>query len=225
MKKLLYILFLPLFLEAQDAPIGSWKDYLSYNSASYICEADDMIFCVANGGLFFVEKESNIINRVSKITGLSDVGAKQIAHSSNLNLSVIIYENCNIDVLENNSIINISDVKRKEIGKNKHFYYVKNPVNSIFSFNIQFGLGTMENASLSQSSQFISLIGTKNKTFNEYKNELQKIGSKIAMGGYFFFSVYICTRMEISQRIGALLWSKMAFVKKGQWKVKVLLRP
>ena len=119
MKKLLYILFLPLFLEAQDAPIGSWKDYLSYNSASYICEADDMIFCVANGGLFFVEKESNIINRVSKITGLSDVGAKQIAHSSKLNLSVIIYENCNIDVLENNSIINISDVKRKEIAGTK----------------------------------------------------------------------------------------------------------
>ena len=28
------------------------------------------------------------------------------------------------------------DVKRKDIGENKHFYYVKNPVNSIFSFCI-----------------------------------------------------------------------------------------
>ena len=84
------------------------------------------------------------------------------------------------------------DVKRKDIGENKHFYYVKNPVNSIFSFNLQFGLGTMENASLSQSSQFISLIGTKNKTFNEYKNELQKIGSKIEVysnSNYFGFQV------------------------------------
>ena len=67
------------------------------------------------------------------------------------------------------------------------FYYW-----AIFSFNLQFGLGTMENASLSQSSQFISLIGTKNKTFNEYKNELQKIGSKIEVysnSNYFGFQV------------------------------------
>ena len=84
------------------------------------------------------------------------------------------------------------DVKVEDIEDNTHFYYVKNPVNSIFSMNLQFGQGTIENAALSQSADFISLLGTKNKTFDQYKNELQKIGSKIevyANGNYFGFSI------------------------------------
>ena len=84
------------------------------------------------------------------------------------------------------------DVKVEDIGDNTHFYYVKNPVNSIFSMNLQFGQGTIENAALSQSADFISLLGTKNKTFDQYKNELQKIGSKIEVytnGNYFGFSI------------------------------------
>ena len=75
MKKLIFLIF-PLFISAQDAAIGHWKYYLSYNSASYICEADDKIFCVGSGGLYYVNKQDMTINRISKITGLSDVAAK-----------------------------------------------------------------------------------------------------------------------------------------------------
>ena len=84
------------------------------------------------------------------------------------------------------------DVAFEDIRENIHFYYVENPVNSIFTMNVQFGLGTIENPELAQSSQFISLIGTKNKTFDQYKEELQKIGSKIEIysnTNYFGFSL------------------------------------
>ena len=114
MKKLLFLL-LPLFINAQDVAIGQWKDYLSYNSASYICEAEEKIYCVASDGLFYVNKEDMTINRMSKITGLSDVGVKQIAYSKSLDVTVLTYENCNIDLIKNNKIVNISDIKRKEI--------------------------------------------------------------------------------------------------------------
>ena len=114
MKKLLFLL-LPFYSQAQDVPIGNWKDYLSYNSASYIAEADDIIYCVANGGLFFIKKEDKTINRLSKVTGLSDVGVKQVAYSYELAIAIIVYENCNIDLLKGNQIINISDIKRKEV--------------------------------------------------------------------------------------------------------------
>ena len=114
MKKLLLLLF-PLFIQAQDVEIGNWKDYLSYNSASYIAEADNRIYCVTSGGLFYLNKEDNTINRMSKVTGLSDVGVKQVAYSEELKITIITYENCNIDLIKNNQIINISDIKRKEI--------------------------------------------------------------------------------------------------------------
>ena len=114
MKNLL-LLFFPLFLEAQDVAIGEWKEYLSYNAATYIAEADNKIYCVSNGGLYFINKQDETINRLSKVTNLSDVGIKQVAYSESLNTSIITYENCNIDLLKNNQIINISDIKRKEI--------------------------------------------------------------------------------------------------------------
>ena len=114
MKKILF-LFLPLFLQAQDVPIGSWKDYLSYNSASYIAEANNKIYCVASGGLFFIEKEEETINRISKVTGLSDVEVNQVAYDENLDITIIVYDNCNIDLLKHGQVINISDIKRKEI--------------------------------------------------------------------------------------------------------------
>jgi len=114
MKKLLLLIF-PLFIEAQDVPIGYWKDYQSYTSASYIAEADNKIYCVTNGGLFYINKDDNTTNRMSKVNGLSDVRVKQVAYSEELKITMITYENCNIDLIKKNKIINISDIKRKEI--------------------------------------------------------------------------------------------------------------
>ena len=119
MKKL-FLLLLPLIINAQDVPIGYWKDYQSYTSASYIAEAENKIYCVTNGGLFYVNKKDNAINRLSKVTGISDVGVKHVAYSEELKITVITYENCNIDIIKNNQIINISDIKRKEIIGNKY---------------------------------------------------------------------------------------------------------
>ena len=114
MKKLLFFL-IPIFSYAQEVEIGNWKDYLSYSSATHIAEGEDMIYCVSSGGLFHVNKLDNTINRMSKITGLSDINITKVAYSNNLKITVISYENCNIDLLKNNQIINISDIKRAEI--------------------------------------------------------------------------------------------------------------
>ena len=106
-------------MQGQDARIGNWKDYLSYHSASYISESNNKVFCVASGGLFYVDKQDNTINRISKITGLSDVDVNQVAYSKELDITIVLYKNCNIDLLKTNEIINISDIKRKEITGNK----------------------------------------------------------------------------------------------------------
>ena len=66
MKKLLFLLF-PVCLNAQTTAIGNWSNYLSYNSASYISETNDKIYCIANNSLFYVNKIDNTIKRMSKI--------------------------------------------------------------------------------------------------------------------------------------------------------------
>ena len=45
-----------------------------------------MIYCVSSGGLFHVNKLDNTINRMSKITGLSDINITKVAYSNNLKM-------------------------------------------------------------------------------------------------------------------------------------------
>ena len=118
--KVILLVLLPLITFTQDVPIGYWKDYLSYNEPKEVTIANERVYCVASGGLFYYNTNDNSINRVSKVNGLSDNEVEKIKFNNYNNTLVITYKNCNIDFLKDDAIINISDIKRKEItGKKK----------------------------------------------------------------------------------------------------------
>ena len=118
--KVILLILLPLITFTQDVPIGYWKDYLSYNEPKEVTIANERVYCVASGGLFYYNTDDNSINRVSKVNGLSDNEVEKIKFNNYNNTLVITYKNCNIDFLKDDVIINISDIKRKEItGKKK----------------------------------------------------------------------------------------------------------
>ena len=70
--KVILLILLPLITFTQDVPIGYWKDYLSYNEPKEVTIANERVYCVASGGLFYYNTDDNSINRVSKVNGLSD---------------------------------------------------------------------------------------------------------------------------------------------------------
>ena len=85
-----------------------------------------------------------------------------------------------------------NDVLIEDLKNNLHFYYTKNPINSIFTMKIQFGLGTIENPALMQAAQYLNMIGTKTRSFNEFKEALQRIGTKVNVysnNNYFGFNI------------------------------------
>ena len=71
------------------------------------------------------------------------------------------------------------DTDYEKISKNYHFYYNQNPINSIFSLRLEWGIGKYENNSLSLASGFGAMIGNEQYSFNEFKEELQKIGATV----------------------------------------------
>ena len=113
--KIILLLLIPLMTLAQNVPVGYWKDYLAYNQPEKIAIAEEKIYCVAQGGLFFYNTYDNSINRYSKVNGLSDNNIQNIKYNSFLRTLIITYDNCNIDIIRDGLITNISDVKRKEI--------------------------------------------------------------------------------------------------------------
>lgn len=105
-------------VDAQPA-IGEWTDYQSYTHAKNVADTGSKIYCVTEGGLFSFDKTDNSIQKMTGINGLSDVGSQRLAYSKENDLLMITYFNANIDILMDNKILNLSDIKRKQISADK----------------------------------------------------------------------------------------------------------
>ena len=104
---------------AQGVAIGQWRDHLSYYKGISVAEADLKIYCATVSNLFCYDRSDKSITRFSKDNGISDIGISKLDYNKHNNVLVITYSNANIDLIENNTLINIPDIKRKNITGNK----------------------------------------------------------------------------------------------------------
>jgi hypothetical protein len=109
---------------AQMVPLGQWKEYLPYNSAIDVTAGDNTIYCATPFSLFTVNPSDNSVERLSKMTGLSETGISAIKYDEPNHKLVIAYTNSNIDIIYRNDIINIPDIKRRNIIGDKSIYNI-----------------------------------------------------------------------------------------------------
>lgn len=111
------ILFIATFHPgfSQEVAIGQWRDELPYNRGISVAEAESRMYCATPYAIFYDDKTDNTVVRLSKITGLSDIGISSIRYSKDLQTLIIAYTDANIDLIKSNTIINISDIKRAAI--------------------------------------------------------------------------------------------------------------
>ncbi len=95
---------------SQDIGIGEWRDHLPYNSTISVTDGDGLIYCATPYSLFYFDKADNVLTRMTKITGLSDIGISRVAFNDATNTLVIGYTNTNLDLIKGNDIINMSDI-------------------------------------------------------------------------------------------------------------------
>lgn len=116
-------LFFNMIATAQNVPIGSWSDHLSYKSGLSITEGNGKVYCATKGGLIVYNKSDYSTQPVSKVNGLSDVEPQLVNFNPYNNRLIITYQNSNIDILDNGgNIINISDLKTRTIVGDKKIY-------------------------------------------------------------------------------------------------------
>ncbi len=108
-------------VEAQNAIYNQWLDHLPYKKSIAVAEAGSRIYSATPYSLVYFDKTDNSLNKQNKVTpsGLSDVGISSIAYCSSLSTLVVAYSNTNIDLVKGADIINIPDIKRKQILGNK----------------------------------------------------------------------------------------------------------
>ena len=120
-KKTLFFFLIMMngFTFAQGVSIGSWRDHLPYKNCKHLAEGNGVIYCASDYALFYYNLEDQSLNRLTKVEGLSDINISTINFNKKYNTLIIAYIDCNIDLIINNQIINISDIKRKNIIGNK----------------------------------------------------------------------------------------------------------
>ncbi len=104
----------------QGIPVGQWRDHFPYRNASWVTEGQGEIYCATPYAAFSYNKQDNSFERLTKITGFSDFGVSTIKFNPYNNSLMIAYNNANIDIVQNKTITNLSDIKRKPIIGNKN---------------------------------------------------------------------------------------------------------
>jgi len=97
-------------------PGGTWRDHLPYNHAKRLADDGNKIYCAtSDGGLFSFSRKDNSLDKYSKVAGLSDADVSTVGYSAGTATVFIGYTGGNIDLVRNDSIINIPDIKRKAL--------------------------------------------------------------------------------------------------------------
>jgi len=119
-----FLLSVTFSLSGQN-PVGAWSDHLTYYSARNIAIGQGEVFASTGSSVIVFNKEFEELKKISRVQGLSETGISTIAWSSYNNSLVIAYSSTNIDLLRNNIVYNIPDIKRKYIPGKKEIYTIR----------------------------------------------------------------------------------------------------
>ena len=72
------------------------------------------------------------------------------------------------------------DVKTSKLPPLVTLYTTPNPLNDIFTLNISYGIGALEQPELMQLTNYLQLLGTESLSFEQFRSRLQSIGSTLA---------------------------------------------
>jgi hypothetical protein len=119
---LILLLFAVCDGQAQLSPIGQWREHMDYRQGKRVALSDGHVFTATSFGAYVVSRNDGEISRLSKVSGLSDVGVRTLNYNTSSNKLLIAYNNSNLDVLYRNDVINIPDITRSAATGDKTIY-------------------------------------------------------------------------------------------------------
>jgi hypothetical protein len=98
-----------------NIPLGTWRFHTSLNQASSVVVAGNKVYCGTSGGIFYLDKLTHKIVKITKIEGLSGNAVTAIAYNASLNALIIGYDEGYIDIIQNDKIYNIKSIVNAKI--------------------------------------------------------------------------------------------------------------
>ncbi len=117
MKRIASILLALIWLSSVSAQtIGQWNVYPSYMNATKCVSLGKIVYTLTEGNLFSYDTEDESVMTFNCMDHLNDVHISLIGASSEAKRIILVYDNCNIDLLDNEgNVCNISALKDKSL--------------------------------------------------------------------------------------------------------------
>lgn len=150
--------------------IGNWREHLPYHRTIALAASDQKVFAATLYSLFAMHTATGEVQRFSRLTGLAETGISGIGYDAGRKKLVVAYRNSNIDILSENSIINVPGLKRENIAGDKTIYDIY-PTGG-FCY-LATGIGILEldlDRAEIRDSWFIGAGGTPEKVFSVAKD-------------------------------------------------------
>lgn len=117
-----------------------WTTHVPGSNVINVEKVGERIYAATPYEIFYYNTGDNSINKLTKVNGLSDFGIDVMRYNPHTNMLVIGYTNTNIDIIDSDeNIINISDIKHKNIIGNKsinNIYFIEDKAYLSCSFGI-----------------------------------------------------------------------------------------
>jgi hypothetical protein len=111
------IILLPVF--SQVGP-RAWQDHLGINSCNSVTKRGSVVYASYRNGLIKFDQADIVPQTLNKANGLSDINIRLLRTNNYNNKILVIYDNCNIDIIESNNVIkNFPDIKLKSLNGKK----------------------------------------------------------------------------------------------------------
>lgn len=102
---------LSAFVWSQNVPIGTWRTHLPYHRGSSITTDGVAVYCGTLSSLYSFNPSTWNYEKYTKTEGFSGVGVSRVAYHKPTQTLLIAYDDANIDLLHNDDIYNLSQIK------------------------------------------------------------------------------------------------------------------
>jgi hypothetical protein len=114
--KLILIFFIGISAFGQNnTPTYTWRMHLPYNSVRNIIEVDEELYVLAEVGMYSYDLRSGEVTLITKVDGLAESKISCLGYSKVTNTIIAVYENGNIDLIKDKTILNLPGLKRASI--------------------------------------------------------------------------------------------------------------
>lgn len=108
-----------LAMAAQVGPRG-WQEHIGINSPNTVTKNGTYIYASNSAEIIYFDEQEKAPRALSKINGLSDVGVRLLRTNPNNNKVLVMYDNCNLDIISNKTTVtNYPDFKLKSLNGKK----------------------------------------------------------------------------------------------------------